>query len=409
MVKIYFMLLAIVVFVVAGLFCFRCNRRFKLVRREYLRKIETAGLLAGSAAHDFNNIVTGIRGAAEKILLKNKDAAEVTKYAETILKACDCSSYLTSKLLFCARNDNRFREKININDCVKEAASLLRDSVSETIQVMTRIEAGKTYVYGNRSLLESALLNLGFNARDVLENRGGKIEMATRNVFLNQADIKKCLIRVAAGNFLEVSVSDNGGGISDKIMQKLFEPFFTTKPEGKGTGLGLPAVYAVVLEYGGTLRIVTSAAGSCFYLYFPLAEEADVSAGECLADGKINARVLVVDDDRVLRELLSDILQSFGVEVFAAATPEEAEKIYCTSRNIDVVWLDVAMPEGNGIDVYERLKKVNPDVKVIFMSGYGQDGRLAELLKQDERADFIHKPYASSDCYNKLVGMLAKK
>lgn len=399
----------LLLFAAVSCLCCRRSRKAEIARQERLKKIEALSVLTGSVVHDFSNIITSIRGAAEKLCTKSDNAAETAKYADIIMKACERSSCLTSQLAFCARYDNWPTAVTDINDCVDKTVLLLQDSINERISVSVRTDAKKSYVCGNRNLLESALLNLLFNARDALENREGKIEITTRDVFLKPADVRRCLINANAGDYLEVCVADSGGGISDEVMSKLFEPFFTTKQNGKGNGLGLPVVYAVVLKHEGTLRVETSDKGSSFYLYFPLTDMSKTDKSACVSCDALNAEVLVVEDEKVLRELLSDILKSFGVKVLTAATAEEAEKIYRCAKNIDVVLLDVVMPKKNGIKVFEILKQINPDVKVIFMSGYGQDKGLAEVLAQNGRTDFIRKPYVADECYEKLVGMLAKK
>ena len=399
----------LLLFAVMSCLCFRRGRKAEIVRQERLKKIETLSVLTGSVVHDFSNIITSIRGAAEKLCSKSDNAAETAKYADIIMKACERSSCLISQLAFCVRHDNWPQTATDINNCVEETVRLLQDSMNERISVSIRADAKKSYVYGNRNLLESALLNLLFNARDALENREGKIEISTRDVFLKPADVRRCLINVNAGDYLEVCVADSGGGISDEVMGKLFEPFFTTKQNGKGIGLGLSVVYAVVLKHEGTLRVETSSEGSRFYLYFPSADMTKTDKSACLSSDVLNAKVLVVEDEKVLRELLADILKSFGVKVLMAATAEEAEKVYRHVKNIDVVWLDVVMSEKNGIKVFEILKQINPNVKVIFVSGYGPDEELAEVLAQNGRTDFIRKPYVADECYEKLASMLAKK
>ncbi len=390
------------------IFFFFLKKRNRHIR--HLQKMENIGLLAGGVAHDFNNILTGIRGAAEMLHKKSAEKEEVKKYADVIIKACERSAYLTSRLLFVARDETYSFETMDVGECVQEAVFLLQHGINEKSEVIFRNEAEKSAVCGNKNLLESALLNLGFNARDAVANRNGKIEFIIKNVSLTLDDVRHCLIGVDVGEFVEISVRDNGCGIPDKIVGRLFDPFFTTKQEGKGTGLGLPAVYEIVQKHGGTLKVETSAEGSCFYLYLPSAKAAEKSEDcSCLPKQKIEAKILLADDDAIVRELLKDIISSFGAVVLTAATAEEAEKTLAEHKDIDIVMLDMIMPQKNGAEVLESLKRINSDVRVLFMSGGAEDEQISELLTQNKRTDFLRKPCRGDECYEKLVGMLAKK
>lgn len=380
----------------------------KALQIAHMQKMESIGRLAGGVAHDFNNMLAGIHGAAEMLEIKIGGQSLLKKYTDIILNACKRSSYLTSQLLVFSREREQNIEEMDMHGCLRDAIALLEHGLSKKIEVKADLKAESHYISGNSNLIQSLILNLGFNAQDAMGGKG-QIEITTRNADLEKGDMADCVINIKPGRYLEVRVKDYGGGIPKQIQPKIFEPFFTTKEVGKGTGLGLSAVYGIVLEHKGTIRFESDSGGTCFYIYFPLAEHRKKAKSETHKIQPVQAKIMVVDDEKILLELMKDILITLDAEVITVNNPLQAAEVYRQNPGIDIVMLDVIMPGKNGMEVYEELVRINPGLKVIFMSGYNKDSEISALAENNENAAFISKPYAVDECQRKIMDMLAKK
>lgn len=385
----------------------RVNKKTAL-QIAHMQKMESIGRLAGGVAHDFNNMLAGIRGAAEMLEIKVGEESVLRKYTDIILNACERSSYLASQLLIFSREREKAFENMNLHGCLKDAIALLEYGINKKIEIKTCFKAKDHFISGNCSLIQSLILNLGFNAQDAMGGKG-RIDISTRNVSLEDGSMDDCVIDVKPGRYLEVRVRDYGSGIPEKIQSKIFEPFFTTKEVGKGTGLGLSAVYGIVLEHKGTLRFESDGGGTCFYLYFPVTEHKKLRKQIPRRMRPIQAKIMVVDDEKILLELMKDILITLKAEVITVNDAFKAAGVYRKNPGIDIVMLDVIMPGKGGMEVYEELVKINPDVKVIFMSGYNRDNEISAMVENNGNAVFINKPCAVSECQRKIMEMLAKK
>ena len=373
-----------------------------------MQKLESIGRLAGGVAHDFNNMLAGINGAAECLETQLGKEHALNKYADIILNACARASHLTSQLLLFARDKKKEFEVTDMHECVQESLYLLEHGIGKKIVIQQDFQAKNHYVLGNRDLLQSMILNLGFNAKDAMPD-GGVLTVETKNKSLHKKDISRLLLRIPEGEYFELVVKDTGIGIDKDIIHKIFEPFFTTKEVGKGTGLGLSAVYGIVGEHKGSIIVRNRSKGTAFHIYFPITENKVQKTVQRKKAGKLKAKVLVTDDEKILLELLGDILKAAGSEVIAVNDSLKAAEVYQNTPGIDLVMLDVIMPGKSGVDVYNELKKINPDVKVVFMSGYTRDAQINELVEKNENIEFINKPYAAADVVEKLAMLLAKK
>mgnify|MGYP004627535869 CR=1 FL=1 len=374
----------------------------KAAQLSHLQKMESLGRLAGGVAHDFNNMLAGIQGAAEFIRLQ-KDEKSDGKYVNIIIRTCKRAAYLTSQLLVFARDREKNFEDINIKETIDDAVCLLEHGVPKNIEISVTNKKNNYCIYGDKNYLQSLLLNLGFNAKDAMP-AGGRLTIATQAVMLDEEKISACLLKVRAGRYLELSVGDTGRGIDKKILHNIFEPFFTTKETGKGTGLGLAAVYGIVREHKGTIRVETSAAGTVFYVYFPLKKSKACQPEKFVQPAKLNGRILVLDDEKILNELLKDILMRLGCDVVSCNAPEEALVLY--DRSFDLVMLDVVMPKISGVEVYQKLLLKNPKLKAIFMSGYTQDREVNKIVEENRNTAFVKKPYSIQELHDKLAKML---
>ena len=384
----------------------RMQRKYAL-QLSQAQKMESLGRLAGGVAHDFNNMLAGIQGAAEfiKLNFSSVEADKFGKYIEIIIKACLRASHLTSQLLVFAKEKERKFEPLDANELIKDGILLLEHGVSKKIEIVTSLKARFSCVEADRDLLQNMLLNLGFNARDAMSD-GGKLKISTRNIIIHDDEIQDYLLKVKAGRYVELSVKDNGKGIAPENIHKIFEPFFTTKAIGKGTGLGLAAVYGIVQEHHGTIKVISSTKGTEFKICFPVSKAKYCMEKENARPLPVNAKIMVVDDEKILSELLKDILQSLGCEVMVFSSPDTAMDYYRSNHSFDVVMLDVLMPHVSGVELYEKMKKITPEMKFVFMSGYSKDTEVEKIVEISSDVAFIKKPYSAADLSEKLRELL---
>lgn len=381
--------------------------RKKVLQQSQSQKMESLGRLAGGVAHDFNNMLAGIQGAAEfmKMNLTAKEQGKFEKYVDIIIKACRRSAHLTSQLLVFSRDKEQNFAPINFNETIKDAVLLLEHGVSKKISIKVDLRAQDCCVYANRNLIQNLLLNLGFNAKDAMPG-GGRLEICTENAEITAENVHNFLIKAKRGKYLKLRVADEGCGIAPDILSKIFDPFFTTKEVGKGTGLGLAAVYGIVTDHRGTIRVESSENGTVFEIYFPLSQEKVCQEKEVPPLQKIRAKILAVDDENILLELLKDILKAQKCEVTAFRNPVEAAEYYRHNQDFDVVMLDVLMPELSGVELFGLMSAVNPDLKAVFMSGYSKDNDIEKITSRNPRTRFIKKPYNVEELNQKLAELL---
>jgi len=357
------------------------------------QKMDTVGQLAGGIAHDFNNMLSGILGSAEVIGMKTDLDGEVREYINIIINAAERASELTSKLLAFSRRGKIISSVIDIHECISSVIMLLKRSIDKRIVIKESLLAERFKITGDPTLIQNALLNLAINAKDAMPD-GGSITISTREAYLDDDFIKK-YPHADKGLHLEIDVSDTGAGISRENLPKIFDPFFTTKPVGKGTGLGLAAVYGTVKEHRGFIRVYSEEnVGTVFRIYLPLDSEQKYEKEKVesvIISGK--GRIMVVDDESVIRNTAYGMLSSMGYDVLLAQDGEEALKIYESEvEKIDLVILDMVMPKISGKETFERLKKIDKSVKVIFSSGFSPEA-VAGDIRGIGTIGFIQKPY----------------
>jgi signal transduction histidine kinase/CheY-like chemotaxis protein len=357
------------------------------------QKMDTVGQLAGGIAHDFNNMLSGILGSAEVIGMNQNLDGEVREYINIIINAAERASELTSKLLAFSRRGKIISSVIDIHECISSVIMLLKRSIDKRIIIKESLLAERFKITGDPTLIQNALLNLAINAKDAMPD-GGSITIATREEYLDDEFLKK-YPHADKGLYLEIDVSDTGSGISRENLPKIFDPFFTTKPVGKGTGLGLAAVYGTVKEHRGFIRVYSEEnVGTVFRIYLPLDSERNYEkekAESIVISGK--GRIMVVDDESVIRNTAYGMLSSMGYDVLLAQDGEEALKIYeSENEKIDLVILDMVMPKISGKETFERLKKIDKSVKVIFSSGFSPEA-VAGDIRGIGAIGFIQKPY----------------
>ena len=407
-------LVMVLMFAVAAALAFRVMRRKKIFENKVflskelqeISKTEVVGRAACSVAHDLNNLFAGIRGAAECLEKAAGDDEKFNKYTDIILKSCDRASRLTSQMSVRPRKSSEISEAADAHEIIDESLCLLEYGVGSKIKVEKKLLAEKYFIRANGDNVQSLLLNLGFNSKDAMPD-GGMITVTTQNVSLDKNN--DSLLKVPAGEYLEISFADTGCGIADSVKDRMFEPFFTTKETGKGTGLGLPAVYQVISEAGGTLKVKTSPKGTTFCIYFPLVGKEVESFGIEQKAQVLKSKIMLVDDEPFLLELMKDILTNAGSEVITVSDSQKAPETFEKNSDIEVVMMDVVMPNPDGVELYRKFRKINPKLKMVFLSGYSKDERVDEIVAKDKLTEFMAKPYKAADVVEKLAILLAKE
>jgi PAS domain S-box-containing protein len=373
------------------------------------QKMDAIGVLAGGVAHDFNNMLAGIMGAAEIIKGNSKLNEEDTSYIDMIILSSTRAADLTSKLLAFSRKGKLLSSSVDVHSIIKDSVRLLEGSIDKKIRINRVIKAENYLVIGDNSQLQNLLMNLCINASQAMPD-GGEITISTRNLILDKIYCQASPFDLSPGEFMEIEVRDTGYGIPHENLQKIFEPFFTTKDQGKGTGLGLSAVYGIVKKHHGAISVYSEPdTGTVFHILLPGSEEkADPIAGnESIKKG--TGLVLLVDDEAFIRITAKSMLESMGYEVLLAENGKAGvdlfEKEY---KKIDLVLLDMVMPVMNGQEAYEKMKQIDGDVKVIISSGFSKPDDINELRKSG-LAGFIRKPYFKVELSQLVADVLSGK
>jgi len=376
------------------------------------QKMEAVGQLAGGIAHDFNNQLAGIMGYADLLRMELESQPRLLELAENVLQGARRSADLTAQLLAFARRGKYQEVDLDMHRLIFEVVSMLGHTIDKRIRIERGLAAQPFFIRGDPTQIQNTLLNLALNARDAMPD-GGELRFETRNVSLSSDDWEGGPFEIESGPFLQVSVSDTGIGISPEVQERMFEPFFTTKPEGKGTGMGLAAVYGTIRHHRGALRVVSQQGrGSRFDLFFPsLADVVDCSSDHPNGGQRSKPRrhVLLVDDDAVVRTATRRILERSGHVVTSCENGREAVEAFRAGwSSIDVVLLDMIMPEMDGYSTFEALREVDSNVVVLLFSGFSADDRVQALLDRGA-AGFLPKPFSVRELLRRLEAALASR
>ena len=376
------------------------------------QKMEAIGQLAGGIAHDFNNLLSGIIGNAELLLLSTNDE-ELRALAREIIRIGERSAALNAQLLAFSRKGTIQIVPVDLHTIISDVVSILRHTISRSIEIRTFTEATSGTVEGDPAQLQSALLNLAVNARDAMPE-GGILDIRTQCVDLDSSDSGMSSFEIKPGRYIEITVADTGCGIDAGNLGHIYEPFFTTKEKGEGTGMGLSAVYGTVKTHGGAISVTSAPGqGTAFRLYFPVSTRdsglADVREE---ADGDTDVRVvpcfrkrvLVIDDEEMVARVAAAHLRRAGFEVEVFLDSVDALAYFKENyKSICMVILDIIMPGMDGPAIFRELISADPQVRVILSSGFSVNGIAQKLLGEGALA-FIQKPFRSND----LVGIVRK-
>ena len=375
------------------------------------QKMESIGTLAGGIAHDFNNILMGIQGNASLMLLKTDSSHAFYEKLKNIEAYVENGTELTKQLLGFARRGKYHSIASDINSIIDKSASMFGRTKKE-IRIHKDLMPDIYTVEVDRGQIEQALLNLYVNAWQAMPE-GGDLYLKTENVILD-ADFENIQpYKVETGKYVKITVSDTGSGFDDETKKRIFEPFFTTKEMGRGTGLGLASVYGIIKGHGGYINVHSRKdQGATFAVYLPAsAKEVRHEKAEPVVEtvAKGTGTILLIDDEEMIIKVGQELLQELGYSVIAARSGEEAVKLYNKNRDkIDLVVMDMIMPGMGGGETFDRLKAVNPDVKVLLSSGYSINGQASKILERGCDG-FIQKPFNLNQLSEKIRGIVAKK
>jgi len=381
----------------------------------HAQRLEAVGRLAGGVAHDFNNLLTGIRGYAT-FLLAALDADDARRSdAVEIEKAVDRAAALTRQLLAFSRRQILQPQVLDLAAVIRDLQNMLGRIIGEDVELRIRIDPVHGLVLADRGQIEQVLLNLAVNARDAMP-RGGKLEITLASATITIPD-ERWFGELGPGEYVVVTVTDTGHGIPENVRAHIFEPFFTTKDAAHGTGLGLSTVYGIVRQSGGHISVYSEEGhGSTFRIYLPPVDqegeaatstghaESTVSVPPAIATGR--ETLLFVEDDELVRTLATRALRAAGYSVIVASSGDQALGLAAASAgNIRLLLTDIMMPGMNGRELADQLIRRDPDMGVIFMSGY-TDGILGRQGDTIRAAAFLEKPFTPEELTRKVRQML---
>ncbi|MBI2472395.1 MAG: response regulator [Planctomycetes bacterium] len=365
------------------------------------QKLESVGTLAGGIAHDFNNILMAITGYSSLLQGEVKENAIAYDFAERILKSAEKAANLTQGLLAFSRKQPSNPKPLDVNKLIGHVGDILSRLIREDIKLSIQLTDKKCVVIADSGQLDQVLMNLSTNARDAMPN-GGRLGISTNRVEMDAAFIRTHGFG-KAGKYSLITVSDTGIGMDEKTRQRIFEPFFTTKEVGKGTGLGLAIVYGIIKQHNGYINVKSEAGkGTTFGIYLPLIEQEAAELGkesQILPKGG-SETVLVAEDNEEVRRLIKVVLEGGGYKVIESVDGADALEKFKQNRDIvQLLVLDVIMPVKNGGEVCEAVKAINPAMKILLMSGYGENVIREPLFEKG--VQFISKPLSP-------IGLLGK-
>jgi len=375
----------------------------------HAQKMESIGRLAGGVAHDFNTILGAIIGNCE--LLEESLANNPNLYMslEQIHKSAERGAALTRKLLTFSRDQEVELKVLSLNALIEDLEPMLRRIITEDIELHCELAPDLGRVKADPSLLEQVIMNLAVNASDAMPE-GGVLHLATANCVLTEQRVDR-LAELSPGRYVSLCVRDTGHGMEEHLQQRIFEPFYSTKAVGKGTGLGLSIVYGIVKQSGGGI-IVNSypGQGASFWIYLPEVAEEAVELVDAVLPAEVSTdgweRVLVVEDDDLLRNVLQRVLQRLGYEVHSAGSAQEAlEVANSLPGELHLLITDVLMPGMNGMELAEAMAKPYPSAKVLFMSGYTEE-TLSDRAAGFRGSNFLAKPFGSESFAQKVRAVL---
>ncbi len=359
-----------------------------------VQKMEAVGRLASGVAHDMNNILTAILAHASLLKVRNDEANPTWKAGNVIEKAVHRGKEMTSQLLGFARQGKHHHVPVDLHGVIEEVTGLLGRTVDKTITLQTDLQADEPWVVGDPNQLYQVLMNLAVNASDAMSDKGELIfQTSNETVSSTQASHVPGL---TAGDYVVVRVTDTGDGMPQDVQAQIFEPFFTTKELGQGTGMGLAMVYGIVKNHHGYIGVTsTPGVGTTMRVYLPsvLCEEPQAKSVPAVKRTEGTGHVLIIDDEHAVAEAAEAILEFLGYDTTIRLSGREAVEFCQDSLNrVDLVLLDMVMPDMSGSECFAELRRIRPESKILLCTGYDRNHAVQELLNQGV-VGFIQKPY----------------
>ncbi|HAO93023.1 MAG: hypothetical protein A2X99_12100 [Deltaproteobacteria bacterium GWB2_55_19] len=374
------------------------------------QKMEAVGQLTGGIAHDFNNILTAIMSSAGLLELMLPRDSRQMNYVRQIISSSERASKLTRGLLAFSRKTLVELKPVRVNDIIRNTERLLSRLIGEDIDFKVSLSDADPVVTADVSQIEQVLMNLATNARDAMP-KGGTLAIATETIRLSTEALKDQGY-MRPGEYALITVSDTGTGMDRKVVERIFDPFFTTKEVGKGTGLGLSMAYGIIKQHNGYINAYSEpGVGTQFKIYLPLAgikaaEEAEIRT-ESPKGG--TETILLAEDDAEVRSLVKALLEEFGYTVIESVDGEDAVKKYAEiGKDVDMLVLDMIMPKMNGKEAFGEIRRLNPSVRALFLSGYSQDF-ISQKVILEEGLDFYVKPISASGLLKRVREVLDRK
>lgn len=368
------------------------------------QKMESIGTLAGGIAHDFNNLLMGIQGHASLALLHMDPQNVNFEHLKTIETLVTSGADLTKQLLGFARGGKYEVKIVDLNLLIQKTSETIGRTKKE-IKIHRNFQTDLWPVDVDHGQIEQVLLNLYVNAWQAMPG-GGNLYLETKNVFVEESHFKPYV--TMNGHYVKISVTDTGVGMDEKTKERIFEPFFTTREMGRGTGLGLASVYGIIKNHNGFINVYSEKGqGTTFNIYLPASskknthdKDKDVDRDNLIPKGA--ETILLVDDEPMILTVGSELLKTLGYTILTAQDGSSAIDLYKNSQdNIDLVILDMVMPEMSGGEIFDELKKINPQVKVLLSSGYSLNGQASRIIKRG-CVGFIQKPFTIRDIASQL-------
>ncbi len=370
----------------------------------HAQRMDSIGQLAGGIAHDFNNMLSGIMGAAELLVERLADRPQLQELARMIMDTSTRAGELTWQLLAFSRKGVHSKGIHSLHEILEQTLKLLEHSIDRRIVLQGNYDAVEDCIVGDAAQLQAAFLNLGVNARDAMP-QGGRLSFSTSIKEMGaDSRLADTAHFLAPGKYIQVRVEDTGAGIADSVAERIWEPFFTTKPRGKGTGLGLAAAHGTFEEHQGRIRLdKTSSAGTCFVILLPLSDAAPATTQPPSSRTKsLSCRVLLIDDERVVRTTARRMMESMGYEVSEASDGLEGLRLLQKyPGRYDIVVLDMMMPEMSGQETFSKLRKMVPDLPIVLCTGLSLDESVMEL-KRLKHTGHLSKPFRRKDLLEAL-------
>jgi len=384
------------------------NEKLKTQLRQ-TQKFDSIGQLVGGVVHDINHMLCPINSCAELIRISNAGPdktpknRDIEENAVTILSSVERMGGLLKKFLGLSRESGLGNVQIDMHVIIPEVVVMLRHTLDKKILARQRLDATHSFIVGDPAQMESAIFNLALNAKDAMPD-GGLITIQTRNFTMESTDAKPL-----GQKFIEISISDTGMGMSEDVKKKIFVEHFTTKEFGKGSGFGLSNVYETVKSHGGAITFSSDLGkGTIFRIYLPYVEPkaAEKAQAAALGVGQTLGKVLIVDDESSVAESTSDLLEVKGYSVLNISENGKMALDYYRAhwQEIDVIILDLIMPEMNGLECFNEIRKVNPKARVVLYSGCSEDD--AARMQEIGVNGFLSKPFSPKQLTDALKSAL---